>query len=444
MNDTIVAVATPPGQGGIGIVRLSGPLVPEIIRTLCNIKKPKPRLAKLVTFSEKEGEAIDQGLLLFFPAPASFTGENVAELQAHGSPVVMQMLIRRCIQLGARLARPGEFSERAFLNDRIDLVQAEALADLISSHTEAAARSAVHSLQGEFSRLIEELVAELTSIRVEVEAAIDFPEEEIDFINEGRVQQRCHSLDNRFQQIMQVSRQGQLLRDGLKVVLTGPPNAGKSSLLNALSQVDRAIVSEHAGTTRDVLPQQIQLDGLPLEIIDTAGLRDSSDDVEAEGVRRALLAQSEADLILLVVDDSVTSAKKCDELKDQIDPQIPLWLVLNKIDLSGLDACYEDETVAISAMTGKGLELLRHKLKQFAGYHGSQECRFIARQRHIDALQQAHAYLADGINQLKSHYAIDLLAEDLRCAQQALGEITGEVHNDDLLGMIFSSFCIGK
>jgi len=408
----------------------------------------------LCDFRADDGRAIDRGLALYFPAPHSYTGEHALELHAHGSPVVMNMLVRRCLELGARLARPGEFSERAFLNGRLDLAQAEAVADLIASSTEAAARSAMHSLQGEFSSRIRELVGELTELRVLVEAEIDFPEEEITAgeisgaeaaAPDARMAARLRGLQRHFTRLREEAARGRLLRDGLKVALTGPPNAGKSSLLNALARRPRAIVSSIPGTTRDVLEQMIEIDGLPVELTDTAGLREGGDEIEIEGMRRAREAQRHADLILLVVDDTAENPqallKACGG--GDGDGGAPLRLVRNKIDLSGRAPGASDDGVSLSALSGAGLDALTEMIKAHAGHRGGEDSPFIARERHLDALRRASARLDAGARQFAAARG-ELLAEELGACQRILGEITGEVGSDDLLGMIFASFCIGK
>ena len=440
-------MATPPGRGGISIVRVSGARVAALCRALTGTLPP-PRKARLCDFRASDGEVIDRGLALYFPAPHSYTGEHLLELHGHGSPVVMNVLLRRCLELGATLARPGEFSERAFVNGRLDLAQAEAVADLIESSTESAARSAMHSLQGEFSTRVRDLVGELTELRTFVEAAIDFPEEEIDFLGDDRVMDGLRDLQQRFARLRDSARRGKLLRDGLKVALTGPPNAGKSSLLNALSQQPRAIVSAIPGTTRDVLEQSVEIDGLPVEVIDTAGIRESADEIEVEGVRRALNAQRQADMVLLVVDDADINEAEVTRLLECTGGDAPVCLVRNKIDLSGRAAGATDKGadkgVAISALTGAGIADLRALIKQRAGFRNTEDNPFTARQRHLDALQRAAHCLDAGINQLSTHHAGELLAEELTTCQRILGEITGEVSSDDLLGLIFASFCIGK
>ncbi len=450
-RDTIAAVATAPGRGGVGIVRLSGPDALRIAEHLSGAPL-RPRYAHFRHFRDAAGEIIDSGIAIGFPAPGSFTGEHVAELQAHGGPVVLDLLLQACLQHGARHARPGEYSERAYLNGKLDLAQAEAVADLVNSGTESAARSATRSLQGLFSRRIRELVGELTRLRVYVEAAIDFPEEEIDFIAEGEVAAQLARLLDSLDGILTQARRGVLLREGMKLVIAGRPNAGKSSLLNALSGEDRAIVTPIEGTTRDVLREHIQLDGLPLHIVDTAGLRDGGDAVEQEGIRRAWQEIDTADRILLVVDgcSGVTEPGQIWPAKDrQLTRHIPVTVIVNKCDLSGETPRIEagpdgSAIVHLSARTGAGLDLLRRHLKASAGFAGSEEGSFTARRRHLDALQRARDFLLAGCGQLSGPGAGELLAEDLRQCQRCLGEITGEFTTDQLLGEIFSSFCIGK
>jgi len=452
-QDTIVAIATAPGPGGIGIVRLSGSRARDIGGELTNTDL-RPRHAHYCTFEDGAGRVIDSGIALYFPAPHSFTGEDVVELQAHGGPVILDMIVRATCRLGARQARPGEFSLRAFLNDRIDLAQAEAIADLINSSTEQAARNASSSLQGEFSRKIEELVNRLTGLRVYVEAAIDFPEEEIDFIGNSDIEEQIESLLQHFDTIAEQARQGNLVREGMKLVIAGKPNAGKSSLLNALTGQDTAIVTAVEGTTRDVLRERIQIDGMPLHIVDTAGLRHSADEVEREGIRRARVEMESADRILLVVDASAVDSPAIGhgvspaQFDEHLPASVPMTIVMNKTDLSG-DSCTvtggdDAAVVYLSAKTGDGIELLKEHLKQCMGYRDSGEGSFSARRRHLEALEQARDFLLEGQRQLRQSAAAELLAEDLRQCQDKLGEITGLVSSEDLLGRIFSSFCIGK
>lgn len=445
--DTIAAVATPPGRGGVGVVRISGPDVPGIAERLLGAI-PKPRYASLQIFSDHEGERIDQGLALYFPAPHSFTGEHVLELQGHGGPVVMDLLLARVLELGARAARPGEFSERAFLNDKLDLAQAEAIADLIDSGTAQAARAAMRSLQGEFSQRVHALVEALIQLRMYVEAALDFPEEEVDFLSDGEVQGQLADLEQRFTTLRGQAQQGRLLREGMTIVIAGRPNAGKSSLLNALAGREAAIVTPIEGTTRDVLREHVQLDGLPLHVIDTAGLRDSQDLVEQEGMKRAWREIEAADRLLLVVDDQQGFTGEDQAILDRLPQHLPHSIIHNKIDLSGRAASasgsVEEELVYVSLKDGSGMPALRHHLKHCIGYRGDSEHGFTARRRHLDALQRAWDHVQQGKQQLLEQRAGELLAEELQLAQRALGEITGEFGSDDLLGRIFSSFCIGK
>lgn len=451
-SDTVAALATPPGRGGVGIIRLSGSGTRNIAHRLLG-HVPAARQAEYLPFCADDGEPLDTGLALYFPAPHSFTGEDVLELHGHGGPVVMDLLLQRCLSLGARPARPGEFSERAFLNNKMDLAQAEAVADLIDSASAQAARLAVRSLQGAFSQRIHVLVEALTELRIYVESAIDFPEEEIDFLGDGQVQARLTTVMNTLAETRAAARQGNLLREGMTVVIAGRPNAGKSTLLNALAGRDTAIVTDIPGTTRDILREHIQLDGLPLHIIDTAGLRDSGDAVEQEGIRRAWAEIEGADRILLLHDASQTFDEQEQDLLKQLGQAgPPITLVQNKIDLLTVDVvpvllpgnAKNITEIAVSARSGTGLQTLREHLKACVGYEASGEGQFMARRRHLQALDSAQQHLENGQQQLQHHAAGELLAEDLRQAQLALGEITGEVSADELLGKIFSSFCIGK
>jgi len=446
-TDTITAIATPPGRGGIGVIRISGPQSPAIAESIAG-KLPEPRTAFLTAFVDDQQDAIDEGIMIYFAAPNSFTGEAVVELQGHGGPVVQDMLLQRVVELGARLARPGEFSERAFLNGKLDLAQAEAVADLIESGSAQAARSALHSLQGAFSKEIHTLVEMLTRLRMYVEAAIDFPEEEIDFLADARVSQELAQIEKQFDQLLAATRQGCLLHDGMTVVLAGKPNAGKSSLLNALAGQESAIVSDIPGTTRDIIREHIQIDGLPIHVLDTAGLRDSGDAIETEGVRRAKEAMDKADRVLLIVDDTETTEDDLEKMIAELPCGGPRTIVRNKIDLSNKEPNYIDtrcyKEVAVSAKTGAGLDDLRKHLKDCMGYQSAGEGTFMARRRHLDAIERAMAHVVEGKKQLESSKAGELLAEELRLAQNDLGEITGEFTSDDLLGKIFSTFCIGK
>jgi tRNA modification GTPase len=451
-RETIAAVATAQGRGGVGIVRVSGPLAGQLAQTICQ-RELQPRYAHYGPFFADAKQVLDEGLALYFPGPNSFTGEDVLELQGHGGPVVLDLLLRRCVQLGARLARPGEFSERAFLNDKLDLAQAEAIADLIEASSEQAARNALRSLQGEFSRRVHGLTERLISLRIYVEAAIDFPEEEIDFLADGHVLNLLDGVRADLASVLREAGQGALLRDGMTVVIAGRPNAGKSSLLNALAGREAAIVTEIAGTTRDVLREHIHIDGMPLHVVDTAGLRDTEDQVERIGVERALKAIGEADRILLVVDATAPEADDpfalWPEFLDQRPDPAKVTLIRNKADLSGesvvLEVCNDGHvTISLSAKSTEGLDLLREHLKACMGYEQTSESSFSARRRHLEALRQASTHLEHGHAQLTLAGAGELLAEDLRMAQQALGEITGAFSSDDLLGRIFSSFCIGK
>jgi tRNA modification GTPase len=446
-TDTIAAIATPPGQGGVGIVRISGPETPAIARELLG-RLPRPRYAGMHGFREADQSLIDAGLALYFEAPASFTGEHVLELHGHGGPVVMDLLLQRVLSLGARPARPGEFSERAYLHNKLDLAQAEAIADLIESGTAQAARAAVRSLQGDFSRRVAALIEALTRVRIYVEAAIDFPEEEIDFLADDTLQQMLAGLRADFGDMLMRAQQGQLLRDGMTLVIAGRPNAGKSSLLNALSGNEAAIVTAIPGTTRDALREHIQIDGLPLHIIDTAGLHASEDPVEQAGMQRTRQALAQADRVLLVIDDQSGFSAADADILTELPANVPHTRVFNKVDLTervpGLCSAAAFEAVALSAHSGAGLAELRQHLKHCAGYSEQTDGGFSARRRHLDALQRASQHVAVGIQQLEQQRAGELLAEELHQAQRVLGEITGAVSSNDLLGRIFSSFCIGK
>lgn len=451
-RDTIAAVATAPGRGGIGVIRLSGPAALEIARGICGETKLKPRHAHYRNFHHGE-QLVDQGIALFFPGPNSFTGEDVVELQGHGGPVILDQLLLAAIELGARQARPGEFSERAFLNDKIDLAQAEAIADLIEAGSEQAVRNAMQSLQGVFSEKIEDLAENLTHLRIYVEASIDFPEEEIDFLADGKVAADIDALLRQLGKVEHQARQGSILREGMRVAIAGRPNAGKSSLLNALAGRDAAIVTDIAGTTRDILREHIHIDGMPLQFADTAGLRDSPDRVEQIGIQRAWQEIRGADRVLLLVDAEQAHSLDPEAVWPEFTAQLPdaekLTLVLNKIDLTDYSAGLQAHTdgvpvIAISAKTGAGLEALKEHLKQCMGYSGGSEGNFSARRRHLEALARARAFIEQGASQLRESGAGELLADDLRQAQQALGEITGEMTADELLGKIFGSFCIGK
>jgi tRNA modification GTPase len=395
-------------------------------------------------FKAADGTPLDDGIALYFPAPHSFTGEDVLELQGHGGTVVLDMLLKRCLELGVRLARPGEFSERAFLNDKLDLAQAEAIADLIDSGSEQAARSALRSLQGEFSAAVNVLLTGLIELRVYVEAALDFPDEEIDFLADAAVTNRLEAIKQQLHTIFLKARQGSLLRDGMHLVIVGRPNAGKSSLLNALAGQETAIVTEIAGTTRDVLRERINLEGMPLHIVDTAGLRDSDDPVEKIGIERAWAEIAKADLILLLVDDTCHDEPANAGILARLPPHLPRITVHNKVDLSGKPPGKQGEHLYISAKHAQGIEDLRAELKTRMGYQGEAEDTFISRRRHLQALEETQAAVERAEFQLREFNAGELMAEELRTAQDALGQITGRFTPDDLLGEIFSSFCIGK
>ncbi|GAC1678352.1 MAG: tRNA uridine-5-carboxymethylaminomethyl(34) synthesis GTPase MnmE [Steroidobacteraceae bacterium] len=446
--DTIAAIASAPGRAAVGVVRVSGTRVPQIAAAILG-RLPAPRRASLATFLDAQGRSVDEGLALYFPAPDSYTGEDVLELQGHGGMIVVDQVLKRLLELGCRLARPGEFSERAFLNGKIDIAQAEAIADLIEAGTAAAARAALRSLQGEFSDQVTDLKNRITHLRVYVEAAIDFPDEEIDFLSDTALHGRLAAVFQSFEAITVAAHQGALLREGLTVVIAGKPNAGKSSLLNRLAGDEVAIVADVPGTTRDVLRQRVHLDGLPLNLVDTAGLRPSADAVEAEGVRRAMSEIARADRVLYVVDACLAAAGDSEAVTDlePLPAGIPVTLVFNKIDLTGTPARVDEAAaphrVFLSARTGAGIELLRSYLKSTAGYLNESGA-FGARRRHVDALNRARHHVQKAADTLKGTRAIELFAEDLRLAQAALGEITGEFTSENLLGEIFGSFCIGK
>jgi tRNA modification GTPase len=468
-HDPIAAIATAPGRGGVGIVRVSGKGLGALVEGLCG-RALRPREATYLPFRDAMGQPIDQGLALYFPAPHSYTGEDVLELQAHGGPVVLQLLLARCLEAaaevapasgqprlaGLRLAQPGEFTERAFLNDKIDLAQAEAIADLIDASTEAAARSASRSLSGAFSQEIHALRDALIHLRMLVEATLDFPEEEIDFLRKADARGQLSNLEQNVLRVLQRTRQGALLREGIKVVIAGQPNAGKSSLLNALAGAELAIVTPIAGTTRDKVQQTIQIEGVPLHVIDTAGLRDSNDEVERIGIARAWDEIAQADAVLFLHDlvrctepgYQEADAAIVQTMAQRLPPSVPVVDVWNKsdcADAAGVPMCQDDAGVRLSARTGLGLERLRQRLLEIAGWQAAPEGVYIARARHVQALQVAQHHLEQAAAQLDaSGPALDLLAEELRLAQNAVSCITGEFSSDDLLGVIFSSFCIGK
>ncbi len=450
-QDTIAAQATPPGRGGVGIVRVSGKLAKVVAKEVMGIE-PTPRYAHYGPFYDADNNQIDQGIGLYFPGPNSFTGEDVLELQGHGGPVIIDFILRRVLELGARLANPGEFSERAFLNDKLDLAQAEAIADLIDSSSEQAARCALRSLQGMFSERIHQLVESLTQLRIYVEAAIDFPEEEIDFLGDGKVASDLETIILQLSNVMQEAQQGSLIREGMNVVIAGRPNAGKSSLLNALAGKESAIVTDIAGTTRDVLREHIHIDGMPLHIIDTAGLRDAPDEVERIGISRAWEEIHKADRILLMVDGTTTATDDPEQIWPEfvhsLEDQSKITVIRNKCDLTsesiGIGEHHGHTLISLSAKANIGVDTLRQHLKDCMGYAATTEGGFLARRRHVEALNKAQSLLLTGQEQLLFGGAGELLAEDLRQAQQHLSEITGAFSSDDLLGRIFSSFCIGK
>lgn len=442
-SETIAAVGTAPGRGGIGIVRVSGPLAKPIAQAISGHPLPSPRQAGYANFRGMAGEILDQGIVLFYPSPQSYTGEDVLELQGHGSPVVLSGLLERCVSLGARLARPGEFTERAFLNGKLDLAQAESVIDLIEARSQAAARAAVRSLAGDFSRRAQVLIEQLIAVRVYIEAALDFSEEDVDFLADNALHQRVQQLQTTLRETTAIAEQGRLLQEGIALVISGAPNVGKSSLLNRLVGHDAAIITDIAGTTRDVLREHIQIDGLPVTVIDTAGLRDSGDPIEREGIRRAQAEIQKADRVLYLCQSGDEAASIPAELLN-----VPHDTVVNKIDLQQQTARieYADNSACIylSAKTGEGIDLLKNHLKQISGFSHLVESPFIARRRHLDALQRAAKHIADGLLNLSQKTFPELAAEDFNLAQQSLQNITGDYTSDDLLGEIFSSFCIGK
>ncbi|MDG1027317.1 MAG: tRNA uridine-5-carboxymethylaminomethyl(34) synthesis GTPase MnmE [Gammaproteobacteria bacterium] len=465
-TDTICAIATAPGRSGVGIIRVSGPRVLSIAETVLGFN-PTARKAHFCNFLDADSQTIDQGIALYFSGPNSFTGEDVLELQGHGGMYVLKDLLDRVASIGARLANPGEFSERAFLNNKIDLLQAEAIADLIESNSTQAAKSAMRTLKGEFSRKIHTLLEQLIEARVHIEATIDFSDEDIDFVSDNKVGETLHIIHASIQQTLVQAKQGALLKEGLNVVIAGKPNAGKSSLLNALSGSETAIVTDIPGTTRDLLTEEINIDGLPVHIIDTAGIRVSEDLVEQEGLRRAQLAIEQADRILLIVDRSVSVEGVEEHLEKLLAPLVLLadksikdlnylkntTIVYNKIDLvnnidqgiSSIDYLdYSLPVISLSAKENIGIDSLRNYLKEIVGYNATEEGAFIARERHLTALSNANKLIESALEQLNSQSSLELIAEDLRISQSQLGTITGEFTSDDLLGEIFSNFCVGK
>ena len=455
-QETITAQATAPGRGGVGIIRVSGPEAVNVAKAILG-KVPEVRKAEYLPFYDRNQQALDQGIALFFKAPNSFTGEDVLEFQGHGGPVLLDMLLKEIVALPkVRMAKPGEFSEQAFLNDKMDLTQAEAIADLINSNSEQAARCALHSLQGDFSKLVHQLVEDVIHLRMYVEAAIDFPEEEIDFLADKKVVDNLKNIITSVENVQAQAKQGSIIREGMRVVIAGRPNAGKSSLLNALSGKESAIVTDIEGTTRDVLSEQIHIDGMPLHIIDTAGLRESPDKVEQIGIERAWQEIKQADRVLLMVDSSCTKLENVTtdlhafwpEFFQQLPENMGVTIVRNKADISGAQTGYIEQdgkpVITLSAKSGDGLSELTEHLKTIMGYQGSIEGGFMARRRHLVALENTHQHLLTGLDQLESYVAGEILAEELRICQQELNEITGEFTSDDLLGQIFSSFCIGK
>jgi tRNA modification GTPase len=439
--DIIAAIATAPGRGGVGVIRISGRNLGDIVEKL--IGKPlTPRYVHFARFKAADATVLDEGIALYFPGPNSFTGEEVLELQGHGGPVVMQMLLSRCLELGARFAEAGEFSKRAFFNGKMDLAQAEAVADLIDAQSTAAAKSALKSLDGAFSREIHVLVDELITLRMLVEATLDFPEEDIDFLEAANAHGKLLELQSQLQRVLGTATQGKLLREGMHVVLIGQPNVGKSSLMNALAGEEVAIVTDIAGTTRDTVRELIQLDGVPAHIIDTAGLRDTTDTVEKIGIERTWAAIAKAELALLLIDSRIGITSDDQAILDKLPPNLPVLRVFNKIDLTGdVPGIVADNEIHVSAKAGIGLDELRSKLLTLVGWHGHDDSVFIARERHLNAIRRAQGHL---VTAEEAYLQIEIFAEELRLAQNALSEITGQFTSDDLLGVIFSRFCIGK
>ncbi len=439
--DTIAAIATAPGRGGVGVIRVSGRDIAAVCDGLIG-RELKPRFAHFARFKAKDGAVLDEGLALFFPGPNSFTGEDVLEIQGHGGPVVLKMLLARCVELGARLAEPGEFSKRAFLNDKLDLAQAEAVADLIDAQSEAAARSALRSLSGAFSSEIRTLVDGLIHLRMLVEATLDFPEEDIDFLEAADAKGQLSGLRTQLEKVLATATQGRLLREGMHIVLIGQPNVGKSSLMNALAGDEVAIVTDIAGTTRDTVREQILLEGVPVHIIDTAGLRETDDVVEKIGIERTWSAIEKADLALLLLDSREGLTAHDQAIVARLPQGLKVLRVFNKIDLTGeVAGLLAEDEAHVSAREGTGLPVLRRKILEIAGWQGAHEAVFIARERHLEAIRRARGHL-DGA--ASAYFQIEIFAEELRLAQNALSEITGEFTPDDLLGVIFSRFCIGK
>ena len=452
-TDTIAAIATATGQGGVGIIRVSGPAAAQVAVNISG-QCPAPRYAHYGVFSDREKTVIDSGLTIYFKKPFSFTGEDIVEFHAHGGPVVLDILLKEILHHDIRPARPGEFTERAFLNEKIDLAQAEAIADLIAADSEQAARAATRSMQGEFSAVVHQLVEDVTRLRIHVESALDFPEEEIDFLADDAIATKLLSVKQQLAAVKKSAQQGRLLKEGMTVVIAGKPNAGKSSLLNQLAGQDTAIVTDIPGTTRDILREHIQIDGLPLHIIDTAGLRDSSDVVEREGVRRAKQVIEKADRVLFVVDIEESHSSDSNDyqcLIENIPKHIGVTTVFNKTDkinhpceIVNLSTAEDQVEIYLSAKNGDGMDLLKQHLKDCMGYKQENEGQFIARRRHLDAIDEADQHLQQADINLHQLQAGELLAEELRMVQQSLSAITGEFSSDDLLGRIFSDFCIGK